>query len=142
MIRPLMSDTPGVELLRSQHLQKKRRPRPIRDPEQCSNSTGKDSPKLKSQRGGGVDVVVKHKVHWPHEAILGGVTCQQISYDQLSLTQWVQGFCKNILEQKLSLRRDSTVAYLGDLMEDAIDFLWQGLRRLMPSCSVRWSVGQ
>ena len=59
---------------------------------------------------------------------MGGATRQRISYDQLSLTQWVQGFCKNILEQKSSSCRDSMVAYLGDLMEDATDFSWQGAK--------------
>ena len=57
-----------------------------------------------------------------------GVTHQRITYDQLSLTQWVQGFCKNILEQKSSSRQKSMVAYLSDLMEDATDFSWQGTK--------------
>ena len=65
---------------------------------------------------------------WPHESILGGVTRQRITYDQLSLTQWVQGFCKNILEQKSGSRQKSMVAYLSDLMEDATDFSWQGAK--------------
>ena len=42
---------------------------------------------------------VKHKVQWPHEAILGGTARQCVTYDQLTLTQWVQGFCRNILEE-------------------------------------------
>ena len=39
----------------------------IREP-----SPGKSKSKLKSQRGGVVEVIVKQKVYWPHEAILGG----------------------------------------------------------------------
>ena len=58
----------------------------------------------------------------------GGVTRQRITYDQLSLTQWVQGFCQNILEQKSGSRQKSMVAYLSDLMEDATDFSWQGAK--------------
>ena len=65
------SDSPSLELLRSQHVQRKV-DRRIRDPEQSSHTPGRDSQKIKSQRGGGVDVVVKHRVQWPHEAILGG----------------------------------------------------------------------
>ena len=53
---------------------------------------------------------------------------QRVTYDQLSLTQWVQGFSKNILEQKSSSRRDAIVSYLSDLMEDATDFSWQGAK--------------
>ena len=59
---------------------------------------------------------MKNKVLWPHEAILGGVNRQRVTYDQR----------KNILEEKSSQRRDTMVSYLGDLMEDATDFTWQG----------------
>ena len=55
--------------------------------------------KIKSKRGGNVEVVVKHRVAWPHEVILGGVTRSRVSYDQLTMSQWVQGFCKNVLDE-------------------------------------------
>ena len=66
------SDTPTLEMLRSQKLQK-RVGTHIRELDQSSHFPGNDQ-KLKSQRGGSVDISVKHKVHWPHEAILVGVT--------------------------------------------------------------------
>ena len=68
------------------------------------------------KRGGNVDVLVKRRVHWPHEAILGGANRQRLTYDHLSLTQWVQGFTRNILEKKSSSRRNTMLAHLGDLM--------------------------
>ena len=80
--------------------------------------------KIKSQRGGPVDVVVRHKVPWPHEHILGGPTRQRVTYDNLSLTQFVQGFVKNVLDEPNQKSRDKMLAYLGDLMEDATDFTW------------------
>ena len=48
-----------------------------------------------------------------------------MNYDQLSLTEWVQGFCRNILEETNEDRKDIMVSYLADLMEDAMDFSWQ-----------------
>ena len=85
--------------------------------------------KFKSQRRGGeVDVQVKHKMQWLHEAILGGTARQCVTYDQLTLTQWVPSFCRNILEEKSGKRKDLMVAYLADLMEDATDFTWQGAK--------------
>ena len=54
------------------------------------------------KRGGNIEVSAKNKVSWPHEPIVGESQRRRVSYDQLSLTQWVQG-----------------------LMEDATDFLWQ-----------------
>ena len=119
------SDVPSLDMLKSSHVQMKV-DRRIKDLNQSSRDIGKL--KYKSLRGGDVDVQVRHKVHWPHEAILSGVTRQRVAYDQLSLTQWVHGFCKNILEEKSESRKDSMISYLGDLMEDATDFSWQGAK--------------
>ena len=119
------SDEPSLELLKSRHLQRKVVKR-LRDLSQSSHSAGKL--KYKSQRGGDIDVKVRHKVHWPHESILGGINRQRIGYDQLSLTQWVQGFCRNVLEEKSESKKDIMISYLGDLMEDATDFSWQGAK--------------
>ena len=51
-----------------------------------------------------------------------------MTYDQLSLTQWVQGFCRNVLEESDRGRRDIMISYLSDLMEDTTDFSWQGVK--------------
>ena len=58
------------------------------------------STKLKSKRGGSVDVYVKHKSAWPHEVILGHANRTRLNYDQLTSSQWVQGFCRNVLDDK------------------------------------------
>ena len=136
------SDDPTLEVLKSHHLQQKVDKR-IKELVESSHIQGKQ--KFKSQRGGEVDVQVKHKVHWPHEAILGGTARQRVTYDQLSMTQWVQGFCRNILEEKSGKRKDLMVAYLGDLREEATDFSWQGAKAAhavlmceMERGSVRW----
>ena len=132
-------EIPSLERLRSHALQKKV-DRRIRNFDQSSHLSGNDSKlKHKSKRGGNVEVSVKKKVSWPHEPILGRVSRQRVTYDQLSLTHWVQGFCKNILEQKSSERRDIMVSYLGDLMEDATDFSCRGQRQHTLCCYVRWS---
>ena len=84
--------------------------------------------KLKSKLGGrgAVDVVVNKKVTWPHEHILGcGVWI--VTYDQLTLTQFIQGFVKNIIDEPDRGCKDWMLYYLGDLMEDATDFSWSNL---------------
>ena len=73
-------------------------------------------------------MIVKHKVAWPHEAILGGVNRTRVTYDQLTLPQWVQGFCKNILDEPDNRKREKMIAYMADLMEDTTDFTWQGVK--------------
>ena len=80
------SDTPSMERLKSSTIQRKV-DRRIRDLNHSSHLPGNDnSVKLKSKRGGTVEVSVKNKVSWPHKAILGGVSKQRVTYDQLSLT--------------------------------------------------------
>ena len=85
---------------------------------------GNDSQKLKSKRGGPVEITVQQKIAWPHEHVLGGQTRQRLTYDQITMTQFVQGFAKNILDEKNWDIREHMLQYLGDLMEDASDFSW------------------
>ena len=47
-----------------------------------------------------MEVVVNKKVAWPYEHILGGLSHQWVTYDQLSLTQFIQGFVKNIIDEQ------------------------------------------
>ena len=121
------SDESDLTMLRSSSVQKKVDKR-LKDLEQSSQATGKEGARFKSLRGGNVEVQVKHKVNWPHEAILGGATRQRMNYDQLSLTQWVQSFCRNVLDESDRGRRDIMISYLSDLMKDATDFSWQGAK--------------
>ena len=64
------------------------------------------------------------KVAWPHDNVLGGATRQRLTYDQLSLTQFIQGFTRNILDERDNEIRECMLWYLNDLMEDATDFSW------------------
>ena len=57
-------------------------------------------------------MLVKHKVACPHEAILGDMNKTRLVYDQLSITQCVQGYAKNIMDESDEL----------DFMEDTTDF--------------------
>ena len=83
-----------------------------------------------SGRGGGgpVDVLVKNKIAWPHEAIVGGVNLSRVTYDQLTMSQWVQGFCRNILDKKDQGKHEHMLMYVADLMEDATGFNWQSTK--------------
>ena len=135
------SDEPSLELLKSSRLQCKVDKR-LRDLSQSSHSARKL--KYKSKRGGDIDVKVRHRVHWPDEAILGEINRQRVGYDQLSLTQWIRGFCRNVLEEKSESRKDIMISYLGDLMEYTTDF-WQGAKAAhavllceMERGSLRW----
>ena len=50
--------------------------------------------KIKSQRGGAVDVFVNHKIRWPHEFVLSGQNKDRVTYNQLSSVQWMAGFAE------------------------------------------------
>ena len=93
---------------------------------QCEGN--ENSQKLKSKRGGPVDVIIQKKVSWPHEHILGGQNRQRLTYDQITMPQFVQGFVKNILDEQNEQNREHMLQYLGDIMEDASDFSWQSAK--------------
>ena len=115
-------DIPDLAMLRgSKHLQKKVDEKIAG----LSRSITKEgNGKIKSKRGGNIEVIVKNRVSWPHEHILGDMSKQRVTYDQLSLTQFVQGFTKNMLEEQNEHCRENMLQYLSDLMEDASDFTW------------------
>ena len=56
-------------------------------------------PKIKSQRGGSVELFVPQRVKWPHEFILAGQNKDRVTYNQLSPIQWMAGFCRTIREE-------------------------------------------
>ena len=120
---------PSLSTIRSKKSIQKQIDSRIRELEAGENVEGTDAhDKIKSKRGGPIDVYVKKKVAWPHEAILGGINRTRLTYDQLSMAQWVQGFCRNIIDEKDEAIREKMVTYMGDLMEDATDFAWQGAK--------------
>ena len=80
--------------------------------------------KLKSQRGGSVDVFVNHKVRWPHEFVLSGQNKDRVTYNQLSPVQWMAGFCRTIRKESDMAVREHMLDYVIDLLDDATDFSW------------------
>ena len=82
------------------------------------------SSKLKSQRGGNIEVMVKTRVKWPHEYILSGLNKERVSYDQLSVTQWVAGFGRTMREEADPEIRQHMLDYMISLMDNANDFSW------------------
>ena len=78
--------------------------------------------KVKSLRCGSVEVMVQNKVKWSHEYVLSGSSKECISYDQLSVIQWVAGFCRIMKEEKNSDSKDFMLDYLVSLLDNAQDF--------------------
>ena len=91
-------------------------------------SLNKTGTKVKSLRGGPVEVLVPNRVKWPHEYVLSGNSKERISYDQLSITQWVAGFGRIMKEEKNSEIKDSMLDYLVSLFDDANDFSWDAAK--------------
>ena len=94
----------------------------IRELHQLSN-TGTDS-KIKSLRGGAVDIFVKNRVKWPHEHVLAGNIKERVSYDQLTMGQWMAGFCRTMREEKNFKNKEAMLDYLIALLDDSNDFSW------------------
>ena len=80
--------------------------------------------KLKSQRGGAVDVFVNNKVRWPHEFVLSGQNKDKVTYNQVSPIQWMAGFCRTIREESDMAIKEHMLDYVIDLLDDATEFSW------------------
>ena len=85
--------------------------------------TGTNS-KIKSQRGGNFEVLVKQRVKWPHEYVLSGLNKERVTYDQLNVTQWVAGFGRTMRDESDPIMKQHMLEYLIALMDDANDFSW------------------
>ena len=83
-----------------------------------------DKGKFKSQKGGNETVLVKNEVPWLKTFVLGGCTKSRISYDQLTMSQWVVGFCYIIKDEQDVNVKNCMLDYMGELMEDCQDFGW------------------
>ena len=87
--------------------------------------------KLTSQGGGGgggSEVYIKNKVKWPHEYVLAGVNKERISYDQLTMGQWMAGFCRTMRDESDPENRACVLDYLIALLVDSNDFSWSAAK--------------
>ena len=91
-------------------------------------NTENSGTKIKSLRGGPIEVVVPNRVKWPQEFVLSGSKKERIQYDNLSVVQWVAGFCRILREEKDPQVTEHMLDYLIALMEDANDFSWDAAR--------------
>ena len=81
--------------------------------------------KCKSQHGGSETVFVKKEIPWPQNYILGGSTKSRVSYDNLSISQWVSGFASIIRDKKDLNVKQCMLDYLAEIMDDSHDFGWK-----------------
>ena len=83
--------------------------------------------KFKSQRGGSDTYWCKREVPWPQNHILSGTSKSRVTYDNLSMAQWVAGFCA-IIKDESNVQTNNMLSYVADLMEDCYDFGWQSAK--------------
>ena len=58
----------------------------------------KSGTKIKFLRGGSDEVVVPNRIKWPQEYVLAESKKERVQYYQLSMPQWVAGFCRIMRE--------------------------------------------
>ena len=92
--------------------------------QELADNAGKGNEKIKSQRGGAVDVYVGKRIRWPHEYVLAGSTKELVSCNQLTPIQWMAGFCRSMREEINEKNREFMLDYLVNLLEDTTDFSW------------------
>ena len=111
---------PDLHAIRQDHLLQKQ----VEDRLKQLASADATGTKIKSLRGGPVEVVVPNRVKWPHEFVLSGSSKERIQYDQLTTVQWVAGYCRILREERDQKIKDHMLDYLISLMDDAHDFSW------------------
>ena len=68
-------------------------------------------------------MLVKNRVKRPHEYILVGPNKERVSYNnQLTVVQWVAGFCRTMWEEHRHGVRDHMLDYMIALLHDAQHF--------------------
>ena len=60
--------------------------------------------------------------------MLSGLSKERVSYDQLSATQWVAGFCHIMKDEKNLNTRKNMLEYMILLFDDANDFSWDAAK--------------
>ena len=90
--------------------------------------TGMSDQKIKSQPGDQVDVFVKNRVKWPHEHALAGSQKERVSYDQLTMGQWMAVFCRTMRDENCIQNKDAMLDYLISLLDDSNDFYWSSAK--------------
>ena len=82
-------------------------------------SVDKEKGKFKSQRGGSETIWVKNEIAWPHNLVLSGSSKTRVTYDSLSLSQWVSGFATIIKDETDLETKNKMLEYLADIMDDS-----------------------
>ena len=84
--------------------------------------------KFKSQRGGSDTYWCKRELPWSQNHILSGTSKSRVAYDNLSMAQWVVGFCAIIKDESNVQTKNNMLSYVADLMEDCHDLGWQSAK--------------
>ena len=61
---------------------------------------------------------------WPQNKVLAGSSKNRVSYNNLTIFQWISSFSAIIKEETNVKNKDLMLEYLCDIMDDAQDFGW------------------
>ena len=75
---------------------------------------------FKSQRGGSETLFVAKQVPWPQNKVLEGSSKNRVSYDNLSIYQWISGFSTIAREEGNFEVKNQMLDYLSDIMDDIL----------------------
>ena len=124
MIGSYSQDIPQLEILRQNTIVQAQVEKWLRE----LSVVDKSGLKQKSLRGGPIEVIVPHRVKWPHGYILSGSNKEWVPYDHFSITQWMAGFCSFMRDEKNSTYLTGMLDYLISLLDDANNFSWDAAK--------------
>ena len=65
---------------------------------------------------------------WPNEYVLAGINKERVSYDQLTMGQWMTGFCRTMRDESDPKNRACMLDYLIALLDDCNHFSWSAAK--------------
>ena len=59
---------------------------------------------------------------------MAGSQKERVSYDQLTMGQWMAGFCRTMRDENCIQNKDAILDYLISLLDDSNDFSWSSAK--------------
>ena len=79
---------------------------------------------------------MKHEISWSHNFVLSGNSKKnRVTYDSLSLSEWVSGFATIIRDEHDIEVKNKMLEYLSEIMANSHDFGWSSAKRF---CFAEW----
>ena len=99
------------------------------DSEAIKKQRGKHAKHVKSGKTAKITSRIRHPQIWPHSELSLLYVTKNVSYDELTIEEFVAGYCAILSSSSISVpEKDARIVHLCDLMYLAIQHEWSSVR--------------